>query len=78
MITAANIAPHCPVYFMALMMFSRPTPTGAMESLEVKIRAIKNSFHTDIKLKMVTVTMAGCTRGSMIFRKVLGALHPSR
>ena len=49
-----------------------------MESLEVKIRAIKNSFHTDIKLKMVTVTMAGCTRGSMIFRKVLGALHPSR
>ena len=57
MITAANMPPHWPVYFIALMMFWRPTPTGAMLSLLVKIRAMKNSFHTDMKLKMVTVMM---------------------
>ena len=30
-----------------------------IESLVVKINAMKNSFHTDMKLKIVTVIMAG-------------------
>ena len=33
--------------------------TGVIESLVVKISAMKNSFHTDMKLKIVTVIMAG-------------------
>ena len=59
MITAANIAPYWPEYFIALTICNKPTPTGVIESLVVKINAMKNSFHTDIKLKIVTVIMAG-------------------
>ena len=57
MITAANIAPYWPEYFIALTICNKPTPTGVIESLVVKINAMKNSFHTDMKLKIVTVML---------------------
>ena len=42
-----------------------------------KMSAMKNSFHTLRKLKIVTVTSAGCTSGSMICQKVFAGEHPS-
>ena len=59
MITASNIAPYWPEYFIALTICNNQTPTVVIESLVVKISAMNNSFHTDMKLKIVTVIIAG-------------------
>ena len=42
-----------------------------------KIREMKYSFQTLMKLKMLTVMMPGCAMGSMISQKVLPGAQPS-
>ncbi len=52
-------------------------PTDMLRSLEAKIKDMKYSFQTFMKLKMLTVTMPGWIRGSMIFQKMRMGGHPS-
>ena len=76
-ITAANIPAQSPVYFMELIMEYSPTATGRIRSEFPKIRDIKYSFHTLIKLKIVTVMIPGCAIGSIISQNVFVGEHPS-
>ena len=42
---------------------------GRKLDLFAKIKAMKYSFHLPIKLKIDTVTIAGCAKGNIIFQK---------
>ena len=54
---------------MALIIPYNPMATDFTLSEFANIRDIKYSFHTLIKLKIVTVMIPGCAIGSMIFQK---------
>ena len=62
---------------MELIIPYNPMATDFTLSEFANIRDIKYSFHTLIKLKIVTVMIPGCAIGSMIFQKVFMGGQPS-
>ena len=77
MTTAANRPPQSPVYCMAVRTLFRPGPTVMDFWEEAKIMDRKYSFHTFMKLKMLTVTSPGWARGNIMVQKVFMGEAPS-